>query len=75
MELFNQHIPDAGDVHAEKGDVPPDTRVRQTGTPVPAKHAVDLAQIGKALHGIRRTIRRREVIVLPDVFCRGGPLF
>ena len=50
--LLHQHVPDPGGVDAQKGDVPPDARIRQAGAPVPAEHAVGLAQQGEAHHGI-----------------------
>ena len=46
--LLHQNAEDAGRIHQLQFDVPPDARVGQAGPPVPAKHAVGLAQVGIA---------------------------
>ena len=46
--LLHQHAENAGRVHKLQFDVAPDARVGQTGAPVPAEHAVGLAQVGIA---------------------------
>ena len=48
MLLLHQHAEDAGRVHKLQLDIAPDARVGQPGPPVPAEHAVGLAQVGIA---------------------------
>ena len=68
MTLAHQHVADAGAVPADEHDVPPDAAVGQPRTPVPAEHAVGLAQVGEALHGVAGPLQPVRLIRLADVF-------
>ena len=57
MLLEHQHVPDAGGGDTDELNASPDARVRQTGAPVPAEHAVGLAQVGEAHHGVGGAVR------------------
>ena len=52
MLLCNVHSVQPGDVISHQTYLSPNSGIRQTGTPVPAKHAVCLSQIRKTSHGI-----------------------
>ena len=51
---------------AEELDRPPEPRVGQAGAPVPAEHAVGLAQVGKAHHRFLRTVGNVVLVFLFD---------
>ncbi len=52
MMLANAHAAQPGFVHTRQVDVAPDAGIGQPRAPVPAKHAVRLAQMREAAHGI-----------------------
>ena len=56
MELIHPNVLNTGFFDADDGNVPPDAGVRQTGTPVPAEHAVGFADVREAHHGIRAAV-------------------
>ena len=68
MVLIHPNIPDAGGLYAQDGDAAPDAGVGETGAPVPAEHAVGLADGGEAHHGIGGAVGRVFLIGLADVF-------
>ena len=69
MELLHPNVPNPGGMEAHQGNVPPDARVRQPGTPVPAEHAVGLSDQREAHHGIRGAVRGVGGISLLDELC------
>ena len=52
MILQHGNIPQHGRICPDQFDIPPDSRVRKMGAPVPAEHAVCLAQIWKSAHRV-----------------------
>ena len=71
MALIHPDIPDAGGLYAQDGDAAPDAGVGETGAPVPAEHAVGLADGGEAHHGIGGAVGGILLIGLADIFGRG----
>ena len=72
VSLADVHVADAGVVHAEEHDVAPDTAVGQPGTPVPAEHAVGLADLREALHGVGGALHEPRGVGLADEAGGGG---
>ena len=70
--LQHMDVLDSGHVHAQNHDIPPDAGIGQPGTPVPAEHAVGLADMGEAHHGVGRTVCDGLCILLFDIFGGGG---
>ena len=66
VALAHQHMGQSGAVHALEGHGAPQPGIGQMGTPVPAKHAVGLAQIGKSPHGVGTALGRAFCVLLPD---------
>ena len=57
VTLMNAHIRDSLVIPAKEGDVLPDTFIRQSRAPVPAKHAVSLPEIRETLHCFDRAAK------------------
>ena len=64
--LPDLHRGQPGALHAQQGNRPPNAGVGQMGTPVPAEHAVGLAQVGKAPHGVAAAVGRALGVLLPN---------
>ena len=60
-------------IHAKQTHRPPDSGVREAGTPVPAIHAVSLSQVGAATHGIGTSHNQRILFIqVINIVHRGG---
>jgi len=70
VRLLHVCADDAAAVHAAKHNVAPNAGIRQAGTPVPAEHAVRLAQVREADHCFVAAARVADLILLFDVLCR-----
>ena len=70
--LQHQHVPDAGRVDADERDIAPDAGIRQARAPVPAEHAVGLAQKRETDHRVGAAVGRVFGVGLADKLCRRG---
>ena len=70
VRLLHVCADDAAAVHAAKHNVAPNAGIRQAGTPVPAEHAMRLAQVREADHCVVAAARVADLILLFDVLCR-----